>query len=318
VSIRCAVIFPGALGDFICFLPALLALRARHPGRMVLAAAPALLDLICVDEISTVSIHGREISEVFAPRMSGAPLAAAWLDGVGHVYSWTGFHDADFRRHLQEVSEGLASFYQFRGMRPGEHATQYYARCVGLQPQPIAPGVIRADQAWSAEFCRQHGLSAGSFLVLHPGSGSPKKNWRGFDAVARTWRQRHAAAAVVLCGPAEQEQGDAVTRRGGDAERLGDGVIVVDGLALQQVAALLRRSALYLGNDSGISHLAGAVGARGVVLFGPSDPLTWAPRSDQLRVLHAPEVCAGCGPDVFCVHRLPAEVVAQALAEMRS
>jgi ADP-heptose:LPS heptosyltransferase len=88
-------------------------------------------------------------------------------------------------------------------------------------------------------------------------------------------------------------------------------VVHASDLSLAQVAALLRCAALYLGNDSGISHLAGAVGTRGVVLFGPTDPRMWAPRGGRLRVLHAPDACGLCGPEVFCTHRLrPAAVVA--------
>ena len=312
----CAVLFPGALGDFICFLPTLLALRAEYQGRIVLAAAPAVLDLICLDETSMLSIHGREISELFAPLPSPGSGAAAWLGSVTQVYSWTGFHDADFRRRLEEVTGRPASLHPFRGMRAGEHAADYYARCVGLLPRAIPPGVIRTDDDWVSALRSRRGFNRRPFLVVHPGSGSPKKNWQGFGALARNWQQQHDDAVVVLHGSAEREKRDAETRRQGDSRRLGDGLIVVEDLSLPQVASLLRHSARYLGNDSGISHLAGAVGARGVVVFGPSDPVTWAPRSDGLRVMHAPEPCAQCGPEVFCVHRLSAEAVARAVAEV--
>ena len=116
--------------------------------------------------------------------------------------------------------------------------------------------------------------------------------------------KRHRADTIVVVrGPAE-------THTRAQCE---PGVIAVEGLTLPQVAALLHDATLYLGNDSGISHLAAAVGARGVVVFGPSDPAVWAPRSTRLRVVHAPVRCMDCPANTFCVHRLPVESVVDAL-----
>ena len=56
---------------------------------------------------------------------------------------------------------------------------------------------------------------------------------------------------------------------------------------MADVAAVLARATLYLGNDSGVSHLAGAVGAQGVVLYGPTDPRRWGPLGERLVVLRA-------------------------------
>ncbi|MEO8601258.1 MAG: glycosyltransferase family 9 protein, partial [bacterium] len=77
-------------------------------------------------------------------------------------------------------------------------------------------------------------------------------------------------------------------------------------------AAALARGHRYLGNDSGISHLAGIVGARGIAVFGDTDPAIWHP-PDSIRVLHAPIVCAACGPGRLCTHRVPVESVVNAL-----
>jgi ADP-heptose:LPS heptosyltransferase len=89
----------------------------------------------------------------------------------------------------------------------------------------------------------------------------------------------------VFIGPVEEEQGgfEPLARRG----------LPLRNLTLAQVAALLRRSALYLGNDSGITHLAAAIGAPTVALFGPSDPQKWRPRGKRVAVLHAMPSPAG-------------------------
>jgi len=308
-----AVLFPGALGDFLCFLPTLRALRDRHAGQLLLAGRSPLLELVEMPALATASIDRREIADLFVVGQPIAPATKSLFAGFDYVYSWTGFGDADFRHRLRAASGGRIGVYPFRGMRPAEHAVEYYARCVDIAPLPIDATCIRRDKAWGVAFRRQHQLADHCLFVLHPGSGSPNKNWAGFDPVIRYWRQHHTDTIIVVRGPAETST---------PAQRE-PGVIAVDGLTLPQMAALLHNVALYLGNDSGISHLAAAVDARGVVLFGPSDPAVWAPRSARLRVVHAPAPCVDCPANTFCVCRLPVESVvgvleAQATATRRS
>ena len=297
------VLFPGALGDACCFLPALAALRRTHAGRMCLVAQPGFLDLVTLADTTKVSMTRPAVADLFAAGPRLAAETTALFGGFGHVYSWTGFGNAEFARRLAQASGAAVQVHPFRGMRAGEHAADYYARCVGLPPLPVDPGIIDDARGWFTDFAARHRLRERGFLLMHPGSGARAKNWEGFGRVAQQWPRRQRAPVVVTLGPAEAEQPPAAI----------DAATVVDGLSLTQVAALLRRCRLYLGNDSGISHLAGIVGARGVVVFGPTDPTVWAPRSKQLQILHAPDACLRCAPERFCTHRLAAEPVLAAL-----
>ena len=268
------VLFPGALGDCLCFLPTLAALRRTHAGRMCLVAQPAFLELVSLSDTIKISIHRRELADLFSTSSSLMPETVALCHGFTHIYSWTGFGDTNFARRLARASEGDVNVYPFRGMRPDEHAVDYYARCAVLAPYLLDQSIIADDPLWFRDFANLHGLSERGFIVMHPGSGAREKNWEGFDVVARQWRRQHRGAVVVPLGPAEMERPPAPIA---DA-------VVVDDASLPQVAALLWRCRLYLGNDSGISHLAGIVGAPGVVLFGPTDPAVWAPRGENVRV----------------------------------
>lgn len=113
-------------------------------------------------------------------------------------------------------------------------------------------------------------------IAIHPGSGSARKNWplERFVELARRLETR-GGRIVWIEGPAE---------RGGipDAQ-------VWRGLSLPALGARLSRCALFVGNDSGISHLAAAVGCPSVVLFGATSPAVWAPRGERVQIVDSGE-----------------------------
>jgi ADP-heptose:LPS heptosyltransferase len=107
----------------------------------------------------------------------------------------------------------------------------------------------------------------GDFAVIHPFSGSARKNWP-LD------RFRKLAARLPMpvrwcAGPEESLEG---------ATRFDD---------LYDLGRWLAGARLYIGNDSGITHLASAVGTPVVAIFGPTDPEVWAPRGDRVCVVSA-------------------------------
>ena len=119
-------------------------------------------------------------------------------------------------------------------------------------------------------------------MILQPGSGGPRKNWPPscFHELAPLARDATGFAVVVVLGPAELERAD----RGADElHSVADAVFEAPRLPL--LAGLLAGAAVYVGNDSGVSHLAAACGAPTVAVFGPTDPAVWAPRGPSVRVL---------------------------------
>ena len=81
------------------------------------------------------------------------------------------------------------------------------------------------------------------------------------------------------------------------------------------VAALLQRSSLYIGNDSGITHLASAVNNSVIALFGPTDPILWAPFNKNIKIISSERECAPCGEDRHacknpdCLSEIPVSLV---------
>lgn len=294
------LLFGGALGDFLCLLPGLFGLRRQTRGRITVVAQPAFLELLAGERIATASVDRREVADLF----SDGPLQTSTFElfgGFATVHSWIGHGDENFASRLLRVSGGTVSIHRLRGMRPGEHACEYLARCLAVRAASVrlTPPLEAVD--WATQLWRRHDLGD-SALVVHPGSGSPRKNWQGMETIARRWRTTRRGTILVLLGPAEERVDfphDAFVRE----------------TSLHRVAALLRRGAAFLGNDSGISHLAGLAGTRGVVVFGPSDPRTWHPLGGGLRVCRAESsACRLCGPDQFCVHSLSTDEVWEALS----
>jgi ADP-heptose:LPS heptosyltransferase len=100
-----------------------------------------------------------------------------------------------------------------------------------------------------------------------------------------------------VVGPVEAERSATIT--------LSRGAVVARDLELGQLAALLARSDAYLGNDSGVTHLAAALGIATLALFGPSDVRQWAPRGKRVKVVRQNLECSPCTLATMkgCSHR---------------
>jgi heptosyltransferase-2 len=98
---------------------------------------------------------------------------------------------------------------------------------------------------------------------------------------------------LLVIGEADEIRGQQL-----QASLPGDRIRLAKNLPLTALANLLQNCASFLGHDSGISHLAAAVGTPALLLFGPTDPAIWAPQNPQVRVLRARDrTLAGIGLD---------------------
>ncbi|MGH7894254.1 MAG: glycosyltransferase family 9 protein [Candidatus Binatia bacterium] len=263
------MLFPGALGDLLLALPALRALRRRHAGaHTTLAVGGWLRELAVHTEVADVyaSLDDADTAGLF-----GGTRVPRWFGCRPAVYGWLGRDDPAVRARLGELAAAVQLFAVERG-EGTTHAATAYARQIGLEGTPdglAAAGRLRAPRSRrAAELVT--GLRR-PVLVVHSGAGSEAKRWAptGFAAVADAWR-RAGGEVVHVTGPADSA-----------LPRFGGAVPVVEW-ALPDVAALLASADAYVGNDSGISHLAAAVGTRGVVVFGPTAARRWKPMGDAV------------------------------------
>lgn len=268
-------VHPGALGDVLLTIPALRALRdGGH--RVVLAAQPRLAALVAAlgEADEACDFESLRLDALFGGS-GGARLPPA-----ERIVCWFGARDADFTRRLA-------------GLRPrvtvapstcaGRDVWEHLLATVGAQT--ARRDAVRVPEALVAaggavlQACAIDPV--GRFVVVHPGAGSRAKCWptTGFAGALAALAARGDVQLLLHEGPAD---GEPVARL---RERL-PGARVLRAPTLPQLAGALARCAAYLGNDSGVSHLAAAVGAPAVVVFAPAN-LAWRPWSATARVVTA-------------------------------
>jgi ADP-heptose:LPS heptosyltransferase len=297
---RSLVIFPGALGDFLCFLPALERLNRR--SAVDLLARSEFADVVS-STVKVASLERHEIRRLFVAGAAADKRLRDFFGVYSSIFSWMGSGSSTFVEELHKLSHGRARVFPFQPAPERRlHQSEYYLACVGEQPLESERPVILlkpAAVAWSEGYWQQHALEGKPVLALAPGSGAREKNWPepSFRAVSDWWRRQTSGAVVVILGPAEEEWGSCTA--------LLRGAVVARHLDLAKLAALLARSDLYLGNDSGVSHLAAALGVPTVALFGPSDVGRWAPRGKGVTLVTQGAACAPCSIATMkgCCHR---------------
>ncbi len=299
------VLHPGALGDVILALPALALLRERFPGvPLTLAGNTDYLPAVAcghaehVTALSTLPLHRLYTSE---------PLPAdhvSFWRSFDRIVAWTGFGDPVFGERLARLNPGSI----VAGWRPGPDEVRHVSRIfvdtlerwlgdVADIPLP-AITVAPENQAAADRWLDGRGWGRHPIVAVHPGAGNRGKRWPGSAAVVERLIREGECRVVVIEGPAEPEAGATVVR-GLAAEN----VAVARSLPLQIVAGVLSRSEGYVGNDSGISHLAAGLGVASVVVFGPTSAGTWGPRGPRVEILQDARGCPACEGSTPVSHR---------------
>lgn len=203
---------------------------------------------------------------------------AAWLGSFDLVINFWPDSDGSLARHFP-VRKGQ-TYLSGAAMPAITPAAAHY--CQPLQK-------LGLELQTQATFHRLHpfhrrGIAEVSGpIAIHPGSGSPRKNWPVERWVSLVhWLQAEFGARIfVVIGEAEDAAVQKLARLGSELRNL----------PLRELAAELGKCRLFLGHDSGISHLAAACGVPCVLLFGPSDPAMWAPPApkEQIKVVRRGE-----------------------------
>jgi len=322
------------LGDLLCTVPALRALRARLPAAHVaLITFAEMRDVVdrmrpWVDELMAFPGHPaipeRPVrwSEVpgfyanararrfdLALQMYGAnPAANEVTERLGARrtggFFVPGTCDPDRSTHLA---------YPINEHEVRRHLLLLWHLGAGPEPEALDFPVAETDRECAAQLAADAGLQT-PYTLVHPGATSPSRRWapERFARVADALRRRGLRVGILGTG-GERPLARAVLRA-----MHAPAVDLSGRTGLGALAALLAEASILVGNDSGLAHLATAVGTPSVTMFLSGDPVRWAYESERHRVARVQVECNPC-PHLRCPidHRCASRLqVADVLAEV--
>jgi hypothetical protein len=264
--LRRLLIRPGAIGDCILSLPALECLCADYTEVWVPSAVVSLIRF--ADRVRSIASTGLDLLGLAGVAPPG--LLVENLRQFDSIFSWYGSNRVEFRECIRALELPVTFLSALPPPGDRTHAADYFLREAGCSG-PAWPRIPTSVQP------------PGDFAAIHPFSGSPRKNWPldRFRELAR----RLPIPVRWCAGPDETLE---------DAVRIDD---------LYELACWLATARLYIGNDSGITHLAAAVGIPVIALFGPTDPAIWGPRGERGRIVSGNLDSVGVGLVLAEVHR---------------
>lgn len=283
------IVHPGALGDVLLAVPAIRSLRVRfsqHEIVLIASAAVSRLLVACgvIDE--WVSFEGQAGLGLFSETLSISGKLQSWLNRCDLAVGWTEDKDGALRSLFREAGIGLVQVQSpfamgLRSRHQGKRFLETLGKTAGDISSEETIQVPPHLMEWGRDYLQTFGVSHDQSLILvHSGSGSIHKCLEpGRMALLIEQLQQNGMCPLVLEGPADRE---AV----GNALRfVSKPPLVLRNLDLSQLASVLVQATLYIGHDSGVTHLAALLGVRTIAFFGPTDAQRWAPHGSHVTIL---------------------------------
>jgi ADP-heptose:LPS heptosyltransferase len=295
------IVHQGAIGDFILSLPAIEAIHSRYPeARFSFFGRPATLEIIFSRSYFAEIIDNAESrwASLYHSNPRIQPAAFGSLPQVDRVFA---FGSVSSRLLVDNLASLLGTSSHridpFPDPSLGFSVSDYQCRQLlelGIPAVPVPPAIIapcKQDTLEIRRFVREQVKTGKRLVIVHPGSGGKKKIWSpaGWLDIIERLSCYHNSQVVLLQGPADT---DIIGKLRARMEKAP--FIVLKNWNLGKLAALMRHAALYLGNDSGITHLAAACDTPTIALYGPTDPHIWGPRGSQVKIVQwQPQISSG-------------------------
>ena len=284
---RMRVLRGGAIGDFIATLPVFQALRAQWPlARIEIWGYPHVAELAVAGGLaeSVVSLDRAEMARFFVPSPSFTDAQVAAVRSFDLVLNY--LHDPVGQVRSNLLLAGARQVLSGSPIVKRGHVVPFLLeplQALAIYAEDAVPELDLSGEARAEGRRRLREIGAGDRpLAVHAGSGGEAKKWP-IERYAETMRRMRAAgrSVVAVLGEADRGEAAALAQALPDLPRL-------ENLSVAQLAGALAECGGFFGNDSGIAHLAAALGLPVVALFGPSDAATWAPRGrGSIRVVQA-------------------------------
>ena len=314
---RILVIHHGALGDVVATFPALLRLKKLYGS----------LSIICQGSIGQLAQEFNIADKWFPLEASAfATLFSIHIDpNVKNILRSHGKIILFSRSRSLEKTLFSVSKNEVYGIpaRPDlgqkvhiiQHILSHLVRFRLLEKSDEDVRIALSPSLYSDQRSPQYDPSK---IIIHPGSGSRKKCWpiSNFVKVASSLKADGKRPEFIL-GPAEYDLNDNLVQ----PNRVSEIVHRLDNL--KELTELLKTGGGFIGNDSGVSHLAAFMGLPTMAVFGPSDPETWKPMGRTVRVVQSDLECGPCFEpgavgceEIDCFKRITPEDVLGAFYEL--
>src|SRR3989338_1887497 len=296
-SERILIINSSSIGDFILFLPTLFAIRKKSPqGYIELMGKSEILGLaenrFYVNK--GISIEINSLSNFFLEKDNLPDSLVKYFKSVQIIFKFLNDREGIFLKNLKRT--GAEKIYSLDKPSPEafkEHATIEYSKIIkplGIELNIKKPKIFlnKQDRKFADNFIKSK-LSINQknyYVAIHPGSGSKKKNWSfdNFVKLSEKLKNEFNCNILLLSGPAESPK----------IIKEKNCFINASGLSLIELASILEKCSLYIGNDSGITHLASAVGIPVIAIFGPTNVNVWKPTGNNIRIIYKEISCSPC------------------------
>ena len=283
------VIHPGAVGDVLLARPALLRIRSLLPHHELTLLAGSAIGMLLREsaEIDRVfPLESTYLTELFAGGEGLYPAFKKWLQHCDLVVGWLQDPEGAVSTTIRSIGiERIHIKSPFSQDLSSGHQTARYLEV--LEGESLSD--VRSHPLFLCPQLRERGRQllqtldwrdSQSLVVVHPGSGSIQKCMKAAHiAPVVEWLYREGTFPVLLEGPSDGETVDCVQRL------LGITLPVLRSTDLSTVAAAISHAALYIGHDSGMTHLAAALSIPTIACFGPTQLRQWAPLGTTVTVM---------------------------------
>lgn len=287
------IIHPGTLGDVIVSLPAIRMLRRAFPRHEIILAAQAQIGRLfqmCGEIDSVWSMEGMVLSELFQENPVFHDSIHETLSRTTHVVGW--LHDTD---HCLANNFRNLGIQRITLISPKDqklqscHMSDRYVDTIkpwvatrGIRCRLFSPLTVnRARHVHLQDDDVAHAEDE-KIVFIHPGSGSPHKCLPSetLASVAGEIASNFHARVLLCEGPDDRGQVERLLSNLGHQS-----FEILREKNLIEMSHFLSRADLFLGHDSGLTHLAAALGVPTVVIFGPTDPEQWRPSGEHVTVV---------------------------------
>jgi heptosyltransferase-3 len=273
------VIRPSALGDTLLLAPSLYQLA--HKVELTVVGIRPGIDFLTPLIDKSLDYEKGGWHTLFSKKPNCKALPA--LD-VERVICFLADPDGNASEGLKACfpSTPLHCFRPFPSKEEKIHVAHYLAQCLNASGLPVDPQQAMEEAKRTPLLDGKNQVRSGHMVILHPGSGSERKNYAvelWFDLLRDVCLELFHKK-IVLLGPAEEELYERFEK-----ERWDSNTEIIRCPQKEKLLSLLNKAALYIGHDSGITHLSALLGTPTIALFRNSHSVQWAPLGPDVTVI---------------------------------